>query len=128
MTSTPNAVRRPAGSSSIPTNCSCTEPDYEARAERIAEATASFLERPPLDRFASDHAAAQARRADGRAHWQHRSSVELLERIVSLIPSNESDFVSLFIGSSVSPVVLGSLQAGLVEIYGQEATSSGGRS
>ena len=101
------------------------EPDYEARAERIAQATASFLERPPLDRFASDHAAAQERRADGRAYRQQRSSVELLERIVSLIPSNESDFVSLFIGSSVSPVVLGSLQAGLVEIYGQEGYELG---
>ena len=101
------------------------EPDYGARAERIAQATASFLERPPLDRFASDHAAAQDRRADGRAHRQQRSSVELLERIVSLIPWNESDFVSLFIGSSVSPVVLGSLQAGLVEIYGQEGYELG---
>jgi rifampicin phosphotransferase len=101
------------------------EPGYEARAERIAQATASFLERPPLDRIASEHAAAQARRADGRAHRQDRSSVELLERIVSLIPSNESDFVSLFIGSSVSPVAHGSLQAGLVEIYGDEGYELG---
>ncbi len=101
------------------------EPDYEARGERIAQATTSFLERPPLDRFASDHAAAQARRAEGRANRQQRSSGELLERIVSLIPWNESDFVSLFIGSSVSPVVLGSLQAGLVEIYGPEGFELG---
>jgi pyruvate,water dikinase len=101
------------------------EPGYAARGERIAQATASFLERPPVDRFASEHAAAQARRADGRAHRQQRSSTELLERIVSLIPWNESDFVSLFIGSSVSPVAFGSLQAGLVGIYGDEGYEVG---
>ncbi len=40
----------------------------------------------------------------------------------------ESDFVSLFIGSSVSPVAFGSLQAGLVEIYGDEGYELGRQS
>ena len=37
----------------------------------------------------------------------------------------ESDFVSLFIGSSVSPVAFGSLQAGLVGVYGDEGYELG---
>ena len=40
-------------------------------------------------------------------------------------PLMESDFVSLFIGSSVSPVAIGSLQAGLVEVYGDEGYELG---
>ena len=39
----------------------------------------------------------------------------------------ESDFVTLFIGSSVSPVALGSLQAGLVDIYGEQGYELGRR-
>ena len=40
-------------------------------------------------------------------------------------PLIESDFVSLFIGSSVSPVALGSLQAGLVTVYGDQGYELG---
>jgi pyruvate,water dikinase len=43
----------------------------------------------------------------------------------ALIEFNESDFVTLFIGSSVSPVVLGSLQAGLAKVYGDEGYELG---
>ena len=43
-------------------------------------------------------------------------------------PLMESDFVSLFIGSSVSPVAFGSLQAGLVEVYGDEGYEFGRQS
>jgi rifampicin phosphotransferase len=103
------------------------EPGYAERGQRIAAATADFLEHPPLERVASEHDQAQARRRDGHAYRQSRSSAELLERIVSLIAYNESDFVTLFIGSSVSPVALGSLQAGLVAIYGDEGYELGRR-
>jgi phosphohistidine swiveling domain-containing protein len=103
------------------------EPGYAERGQRIAATTAGFLERPPLERVGGEHDQAQARRRDGRAHRQSRSSAELLERIISLIPYNESDFVTLFIGSSVSPVVLGSLQAGLVTVYGDEGYELGRR-
>ncbi len=103
------------------------EPGYAERGQRIAAATAEFLEHPPIERVAGEHDQAQARRRDGRAHRQSRSSAELLDRIISLIPYNESDFVTLFIGSSVSPVVLGSLQAGLVAVYGDEGYELGRR-
>ncbi len=101
------------------------EDGYAERGARIAATTADFLEHPPVDRVAGEHLEAQARRADGRAHRQERSSAELLARIESLIPYNESDFVTLFIGSSMSPVALGSLQAGLVELYGDEGYELG---
>jgi pyruvate,water dikinase len=103
------------------------EPGYAERGQRIAATTADFLEHPPLERVASEHEDAQRRRLDGRAHRQTRTSAELLARIVSLIPYNENDFVTLFIGSSVSPVVLGSLQAGLVAVYGDEGYELGRR-
>ena len=103
------------------------EPGYAERGQRIAATTADFLEHPPVGRIATEHDQAQARRRDGRAHRQSRSSAELLDRIISLIPFNESDFVTLFIGSSVSPVVLGSLQAGLVAVYGDEGYELGRR-
>jgi pyruvate,water dikinase len=101
------------------------EEGYAERGERIAAATANFLEHPPVDRVAAEHAAAQARRRDGRAHRASRTNAELLARIESLIPYNESDFVTLFVGSSVSPVALGSLQAGLAEVYGDEGFELG---
>jgi phosphohistidine swiveling domain-containing protein len=103
------------------------EEGYAERGQRIAAATAEFLDKPPVERVASEHEEAQARRRDGRAHRQSRSSAELLARIVSLIPHTESDFVTLFIGSSVSPVALGSLQAGLVGVYGDEGYELGRR-
>jgi pyruvate,water dikinase len=103
------------------------EPGYAERGQRIAATTADFLEHPPVERIAAEHEQAQARRRDGRAHRQTRSSAELLARIISLIPFNESDFATLFIGSSVSPVVLGSLQAGLVAVYGDEGYELGRR-
>jgi rifampicin phosphotransferase len=101
------------------------EDGYAERGERIAATTASFLEHPPLERLQHEHDAAQARRVEGRTHRQRRSSEELLARFESLQPFMESDFVSLFIGSSVSPVALGSLQAGLVEVYGDEGYELG---
>ena len=94
------------------------EDGYAARGERIAAATASFLEDPPLERIQREHDAAQARRVEGRAKRATRSNAELLARFESMQPLMESDFVSLFIGSSVSPVAFGSLQAGLVGVYG----------
>ncbi len=98
---------------------------YAERGERIAATTADLLETPPVERVAEEHAAAQARRLDGRAHRTNSSSAELLERFESFIPLMESDFVTLFIGSSISPVALGSLQAGLVAIYGDEGYELG---
>jgi len=101
------------------------EDGYAERGERIAAATASFLEHPPVERVRREHDAAQERRAEGRAHRSERSNSELLERFESMQPLMESDFVTLFIGSSVSPVALGSLQAGLVEVYGDEGYELG---
>ncbi len=101
------------------------EPGYAERGERIAATTAEFLEHPPVDRVAAEHEVAQARRREGRAGRADRSPVELLARFESLIPFMESDFVTLFIGSSISPVALGSLQAGLVEVYGDEGYDLG---
>ena len=95
------------------------EDGYAERGERIAATTAEFLADPPVERVAREHEQAQARRRDGRASRAARSSAELLDRITTLMQVTESDFVTLFIGSSVSPVVLGSLQAGLVEVYGE---------
>jgi rifampicin phosphotransferase len=101
------------------------EPGYAERGRRIAATTAEFLENPPVERVAAEHAAAQARRSEGRAKRQKSSSVELLARIKSLIPYTESDFVTLFIGSSVSPVAHGSLQAGLAKVYGDDGYELG---
>lgn len=101
------------------------EPGYAGRGERIAAATASFLDDPPVERIQREHDAAQARRAEGRAERSGSSNEELLARFESLQPFMESDFVTLFIGSSVSPVVLGSLQAGLVQVYGDEGYELG---
>lgn len=101
------------------------EGGYAARGERIAAATASFLEHPPVDRVQQEHDAAQDRRARGRADRSERSNEELLERFESMQPLMETDFVTLFIGSSVSPVALGSLQAGLAEVYGDEGHELG---
>ena len=101
------------------------EPGYAQRGERIAAATASFLDHPPVDRVQREHDEAQARRAEGRAARATSSNVELLARFESLQPFMESDFVTLFIGSSVSPVALGSLQAGLVAMYGDEGYELG---
>ncbi len=101
------------------------EPDYAGRGERVAAATASFLEQPPIERVRGEHDAAQARRAEGRSQRATSSNDELLARFESLQPFMESDFVTLFIGSSVSPVALGSLQAGLVAIYGDEGYELG---
>ena len=83
------------------------EEGYAARGERIAAATASFLSDPPLERIQREHDAAQARRVVGRAGRAASSNVELLARFESMQPLMESDFVTLFVGSSVSPVVLG---------------------
>ncbi|HZB40339.1 MAG TPA: PEP-utilizing enzyme [Ilumatobacter sp.] len=101
------------------------EDGYGVRGERIAAATASFLEDPPLERIQREHDAAQARRVEGRAKRATRSNAELLARFESMQPLMESDFVSLFIGSSVSPVAFGSLQAGLVGAYGDEGYELG---
>lgn len=101
------------------------EPGYAERGERIAAATTQFLEHPPVARVQAEHDAAQARRRDGREHRQRSSDDELLARFESLQPFMEADFVTLFIGSSVSPVALGSLQAGLVEVYGDEGYELG---
>jgi pyruvate,water dikinase len=101
------------------------EPGYAGRGERVAAATASFLENPPLDRFQQEYDAAQARRVEGRAKRAGSSNEELLARFESMQPLMESDFVSLFIGSSVSPVAFGSLQAGLVSVYGDEGYELG---
>ena len=98
---------------------------YAARGERIAAATASLLTDPPLERIQREHDAAQARRVQGRARRAGSSNVQLLARFESMQPLMESDFVTLFIGSSVSPVVLGSLQAGLVQVYGDEGYELG---
>lgn len=103
------------------------EPGYAERGERIAAATAEFLEHPPVERVRTEHEAAQARRAEGRAARATSSNEELLTRFESLQPYMESDFVTLFIGSSMSPVALGSLQAGLVEAYGDEGYELGRR-
>lgn len=103
------------------------EPGYAERGARVAAATAEFLTNPPVERVASEHHAAQARRVEGRRLRAGSTSGELLARIKSLIPFNESDFVTLFIGSSISPVALGSLQAGLVEVYGNEGYEWGRR-
>jgi phosphohistidine swiveling domain-containing protein len=101
------------------------EPGYAERGERISEATADLLENPPVDRVAGEHEAAQRRRNDGRQNRSGRSSAELLARIKEFMQFNEDDFVTLFIGSSVSPVAFGSLQAGLVEVYGDEGYELG---
>ncbi len=101
------------------------EDGYAERGERIAAATASFLSDPPLERVQREHDAAQARRVEGRALRARSSNDALLARFESMQPLMESDFVSLFIGSSVSPVALGSLQAGLVEVYGDEGYELG---
>jgi pyruvate,water dikinase len=101
------------------------EPGYAERGEKIAAATADFLERPPVERVAREHAEAQARRTEGRGARASSSNEELLARFESLQPFMESDFVTLFIGSSVSPVALGSLQAGLVGVYGDEGYELG---
>jgi pyruvate,water dikinase len=101
------------------------EDGYSERGERIAATTASLLERPPLERFRQEHDAAQARRVEGRAKRHSSTNEELLARFESMQPLMESDFVSLFIGSSVSPVTIGSLQAGLVEVYGDEGYELG---
>ncbi len=100
------------------------EPGYAERGERVAAATADLLEHPPVDRVGVEHAAAQARRLAGRNRGE-LSAPALLERFESYIPFMESDFVTLFIGSSVSPVALGSLQAGLAEVYGDEGFDLG---
>jgi pyruvate,water dikinase len=78
-----------------------------------------------VERLQREHDAAQARRIEGRAKRQSSTNAELLARFESMQPLMESDFVSLFIGSSVSPVVLGSLQAGLAEVYGEEGYELG---
>ena len=101
------------------------EDGYAERGERIAAATASFLDDPPLERIQREHDAAQARRVEGRAKRRTSPNEELLARFESMQPLMESDFVSLFIGSSVSPVAFGSLQAGLVEVYGDEGYELG---
>ena len=101
------------------------EEGYAERGERIAAATASFLEDPPVERFQREHDAALARRVEGRAKRANSSNAELLARFESMQPLMESDFVSLFIGSSVSPVAFGSLQAGLVGVYGDEGYELG---
>ncbi len=101
------------------------EEGYAERGERIAATTASMLEDPPVERVTREHEAAQERRRDGRAHRAGRSSPELIERIRSFRQFNEDDFVTLFMGSSVSPVAFGSLQAGLVEVYGDEGYDLG---
>lgn len=103
------------------------EVGYAARGERIAAATATLLDDPPLDRFELEHDAAQARRAQGRATRASSSEAELLARFEALQPCMESEFVSLLIGASVSPVALGSLQAGLVAVYGDEGYELGRR-
>ena len=103
------------------------EDGYAERGERIAAATASFLSDPPLERFQREHDVAQAASVEGRALRARSLNVALLARFVSMQPLMESDFVSLFIGSSVSPVVLGSLQAGLVEVYGDDGYELGRR-
>ena len=100
------------------------EPGYAERGEKVAAATADLLENPPVDRVGAEHAAAQARRLEGRNRGV-LSSADLLARFESYIPFMESDFVTLFIGSSVSPVALGSLQAGLAEVYGDEGFDLG---
>jgi pyruvate,water dikinase len=104
------------------------EDGYSERGERVAAATASFLEEPPLERVQGEHDAAQARRVEGRARRATSSNVELLTRFESMQPLMESDFVTLFIGSSVSPVAFGSLQAGLVRVYGDEGYELGRQS
>lgn len=101
------------------------EPGYAERGERIAAATAEFLERPPVERVRREHDEAQARRLEGRARRAGSSNDELLARFESMQPYMESDFVTLFVGSSVSPVALGSLQAGLVGVYGDEGYELG---
>ena len=101
------------------------EPGYGERGERIAAATATFLEHPPVDRIQREHDAAQARRREGRAKRATSSNTDLLARFESMQPLMEADFVTLFVGSSVSPVVLGSLQAGLVGVYGDEGYELG---
>ena len=103
------------------------EPGYGERGVRIAAATAEFLAHPPVERVANEHATAQSRRAEGRLLRASSTSAELLARIKALIPVNESDFVTLFIGSSMSPVALGSLQAGLIEVYGDAGYEHGRR-
>lgn len=101
------------------------EPGYAERGERIAATTAALLADPPLERLRREHEAAQQRRVEGRERRHDSSNEELLARFESMQPLMETDFVSLFIGSSVSPVALGSLQAGLVEVYGEEGYELG---
>ncbi len=101
------------------------EADYAGRGERVAAATVALLEHPPIERVAVEHAAAQARRVEGRVGRAGGSNEELLARFELLQPFMEADFVTLFMGSSVSPVALGSLQAGLVGVYGDEGYELG---
>jgi pyruvate,water dikinase len=101
------------------------EDGYSQRGERIAAATASLLADPPVDRVRREHEAAQVRRVEGRSKRATSSNEELLARFESMQPLMETDFVTLFIGSSVSPIALGSLQAGLVDVYGEEGYELG---
>jgi pyruvate,water dikinase len=101
------------------------EPGYAQRGERIAAATAELLEHPPVERVQREHDAAQARRLEGRATRATSTNEDLLARFESMQPLMETDFVTLFIGSSVSPVALGSLQAGLVGVYGEHGYELG---
>jgi phosphohistidine swiveling domain-containing protein len=101
------------------------EEGYAERGERIAAATAAFLDKPPVERVQREHDAAQNRRVEGRARRATSSNQELLARFESMQPLMETDFVTLFIGSSMSPVALGSLQAGLVGVYGDEGYELG---
>ncbi len=114
-----------AGGIKLDPNEAPDEEGYAARGERIAAATAAFLADPPLERVRSEHDAAQARRVEGRAKRATNSNEELLARFESMQPLMETDFVTLFIGASVSPVALGSLQAGLVAVYGDEGYELG---
>jgi hypothetical protein len=101
------------------------EEGYAERGERIAAATASLLEDPPLDRIQREHDAAQTRRVEGRSRRSSSSNEQLLDRFESMQPFMESDFVSLFIGSSVSPVVLGRCRRAWSTPTATRGTSSG---
>lgn len=103
------------------------EPGYDERRDRIAATTAELLADPPIERVSREHDAAQRRRMEGRATRAVASTSDLLDRFEALLPFTESEFVTLFIGASISPVALGSLQAGLTEVYGTEGEELGRR-
>ena len=83
-----------------------------------------MLEHPPLERFQQERRrAGSSRRGPRQAAEQYERGAAGEIRVDAAVDG--VGFVSLFIGSSISPVAIGSLQAGLVEVYGDEGYELG---